>query len=291
MRVNALRSRHSWTLNPKTQESPFAELCRAPGRPSRKNLTALIDRYDWLRELPDPTAALKSVADSKVLQWANEARRLKAPELRRYVLPRRHTLLLAVICHARGQVLDNLTQMLLRLVRKIEWKSKQHLVEWYERRQDQTDFLIRTFRDSLIVHGTADDPALKIARLETLYSKQGGRDKLEQTCAEHLRHEQRNWRPFARAAFVPLRAPLLRVADILPLQATASTSDLLCLISVVTGDEPPYCDYTRINDFGPEVLPREWRSLVLDDPEDSCSWGARCKSTCEHNRAQRSTIN
>jgi hypothetical protein len=59
----------------------------------------------------------------KVLQWANEARRLNALELREYVTPRRQTLLLAMIRHARGQVLDDLTQMLLRLVRKVEWKA------------------------------------------------------------------------------------------------------------------------------------------------------------------------
>jgi hypothetical protein len=50
---------------------------------------------------PDPTAALNAVADAKVLQWADEARRLKAPELREYIAPRRQTLLLAVIRHAR----------------------------------------------------------------------------------------------------------------------------------------------------------------------------------------------
>jgi hypothetical protein len=49
-----------------------------------------------LEALPDPTAALQAVADSKVLQWANEARRLKAPELREYIEPRRQTLLFAV---------------------------------------------------------------------------------------------------------------------------------------------------------------------------------------------------
>jgi hypothetical protein len=64
-----------------TQESPFAVICRAPGRASRKNLKALIERHRWLQDLPDPTAALQAVADSKVLQWANEARRLKVPEL------------------------------------------------------------------------------------------------------------------------------------------------------------------------------------------------------------------
>src|SRR5882724_1025110 len=88
-------------VDSQTQESLFAQLCRAPGRASRKNLKALIERHQWLQELPDPTAALQTIADSKVLQWANEAKRLKAGELREYIRPRRHALLLAVIRQAR----------------------------------------------------------------------------------------------------------------------------------------------------------------------------------------------
>jgi ATP-dependent helicase YprA (DUF1998 family) len=57
-----------------------------------------------------PDGCTASITDSKILQWANEARRLNALELREYVTPRCQTLLLAMIRHARGQVLDNLTQ-------------------------------------------------------------------------------------------------------------------------------------------------------------------------------------
>lgn len=96
-------------VDPQTQKSPFATLCAAPGRASRKNLNALIDRYEWLQQLPNPTVALQSIADSKVSQWANEAKRLNALELREYVAPRRHTLLMATIHDARAQALDDLT--------------------------------------------------------------------------------------------------------------------------------------------------------------------------------------
>lgn len=130
-------------VDPKTQKSPFANLCAAPGRASRRNLNALIDRYQWLQQLPDPTTALQSIADSKILQWSNEARRLNALELREYITPRRYTLLMAVIHDARGQVLDDLTQMLLRLVRKIEWKSDQRLAQWYQTRRSKTDAPLR----------------------------------------------------------------------------------------------------------------------------------------------------
>ena len=185
-------------VDPKTQKSPFASLCATPGRASRKNLNALVDRYQWLQQLPNPTAPLQSIADSKVSQWANEAKRLNALELREYITPRRHTLLMAVIHDVRAHALDDLTQMLLRLARKIEWKSEQRLAEWYQSRHNKTDTLIRAFRDSLIVHGSEIEPVQKVLQVENLFEAKGGRDALAQSCAEHLRHERQNWRPFSR---------------------------------------------------------------------------------------------
>jgi len=251
-----------------TQESPFALICRAPGRPSRKNLKALMERHHWLEQLPDPTAPLASIADSKVLQWANEARRLKAPELRNYVATRRYTLLLAVLRQARGQVLDDLTQMLLRLARRVEWKSEQTLSEWYVSKRGHTDSIIRTFHESLLIQAGSDEPAQKIARMDALFAAHGGREALEKGCAEYLRHEKKNWRPFAHAAFLPFRAPLLQVADVLPLQCTDNTSDLLRILGATVGELPPYDDYVRIENVGPQAVPRDWHSLVHDLPDD-----------------------
>jgi hypothetical protein len=131
------------------------------------------------------------------------------------------------------------------------------------------------FHDSLVVHGTDDDPAEKVLRLETLFTARGGREKLEQTCAEHLRHERQNWRPFARAVFAPLRSALLRVAVILPLQATSTSGDLPSFIGAVSDEEPPYSDYYLIDDVAPDALPREWRGLVVDDPSDHQAFNRR----------------
>ena len=112
-----------------TLKTPFANLCSTPGRPSRKNPNALIDRYQRLQGLPNQATALQLIADSKILHWANEARRLNALELRENVTPRRRTLLMAVINDARGQTIDELTQMLLGLTRKVECKSELRLTQ------------------------------------------------------------------------------------------------------------------------------------------------------------------
>ena len=255
-------------VNPKTQKSPFARLCANPGRPTRKNLTTMIDRYHWLQTLPNPTTPLQAIADSKISQWANEAKRLSAIELREYVAPRRHTLLMAMIYDARGQVLDDLTQMLLKFSRKIEWKSEQRLTEWYQKRHHKTDALIRAFRDSLNVLGTEADPVQILLKVETLFASHGGRAALAQGCDEHLRHERQNWRPFARAVFVPMRVVLLRVVEILPLQGTPTTDGLLRLVGSLSSQSSSQSDFVTIDEVAPNSLPREWHALVHDHAND-----------------------
>ena len=261
-------------VDPKTQKSPFATLCATPGRPSRKNLHALIDRYEWLEQLPNPATALQSIADSKVAQWANEARRLNALELREYITARRLTLLMAVIHDTRGQILDGLTQMLLRLARKVEWKSELRLTEWYQTRRNKTDALIRAFRDSLIVHGSDADPAQKVSSVEAVLVTQGGHEALVKSCEEHLHHEKQNWRPFARAMFVPLRGALVHLVDVLPLQGTAASDGLLRLVNSLKS-ETSHSDYLSIDGVALKTLPREWHDLVHDHANDKRAFNRR----------------
>ena len=175
---------------------------------------------------------------------------------------------MAVIHDARGQVLDGLTQMLLRLARKVEWKSELRLAEWYQTRRSKTDALIRAFRDSLVVHGSDVDPMEKVSLVKALFTAQGGHQALVQSCNEHLRHERQNWRPFARAMFVPLRSALVQLVEILPLQSTADSDGLLCLAKALKSD-PVDRDYLSIAGVAPNTLPREWHPLVHDHVSDT----------------------
>ncbi len=251
-------------VDDQTLESPFAELCRGPGRATRGHLKELIRRHEWLQTLPDPAPALASIADAKVLQWANEARRLNATELRQYVARRRLTLLLAIIRHARGQILDDMTTMLLKLARRIEHKSEERLAEWYAGRRARTDALIKTFRDALAIHGHAEEPARIVERLEVLFAAHGGREALQTACTEHLRYENQNWRPFARQAFAPLRSTLLRLVDQLPFEGIPPASSLLEAVGLVAADMDCHRDYLILENVPSDFLPRDWRPLVLN---------------------------
>jgi len=90
---------------------------------------------------------LTSISEAKIGQWANEAQRLKARELREYVAPRRYALVLAALRDARGRVLDDMTAMLLKFSKKVVWISQQRLVESHVEASTETGTLIAVLRD------------------------------------------------------------------------------------------------------------------------------------------------
>ncbi len=249
-----------------TVDPLFALLCRGAGKPTRENLKALIAHYDWLRTLIDPVPLLAPISEAKVAQWANEAQRLKARELRGYVAPRRHALLLATLRETRGRLLDELTVMLLKFTSRIEWRSATKLENWQASRRDQTDELVHTLADLLEITSTKPPDADKVRLLETTIASHGGQVQLQRSCAEYLGHSASHWQPFAREAFSPFRSELLRLARTLPLKAARPSADDLVHAVLQVSDEPGDADY-YLMDLSHEFLPARWRPLIADDPE------------------------
>jgi hypothetical protein len=250
------------------QESRFAVLCRGAGKATKENLRALIAHYEWLTTLTDPAPILAPIAEAKVTQWANEARRLKAPELREYVAPRRYSLVLAALRVARGRVLDDLTVMLLRFSGRVVWRSEQYWEEVHIDQGEQTDALIDTLAELLQIVG-ADSPRRgKLKQLEAAVEAHGGCEALRKACAEHAKQSRRQWQPFAHQAFSPYRAALLHLGRILPLRAARDASNGLLKAVLNVSLEPSTCDYYDIIDLDRGFIPPEWQELVGDRGAD-----------------------
>jgi len=246
-----------------TQESPFALLCRGAGKATRQNLKALTAHYHWVQSLIDPLPLLAPISPSKVAQWANEAQRLKAGELRRYVAPRRYALLLAVLREGRGKLLDELTVMLLKFSGRIQWRSMASLDHWHTRRRAQTEELVRVLAEVLTIAGAPCPAADTLQQLHATLSAHGGRDALQAACDDFLGRSSEHWQPFARQAFSPFRSELLLLARTLPLKAARPPADELLAALVEVADEPGTADYLIV-DLKHEFLPPRWRALVAD---------------------------
>lgn len=262
------------TVNEATQESAFAVMCRGAGKPTRENLKALITHYQWLERLVDPVPLLAPISEAKVAQWANEAQRLKARELREYVPPRRYALLLAALRASRGRLLDELTGMLIKFSAKIVWRSEQHVEKARIDHDDQDSTLIATLAELLEVIGGERQPTEKLSQLEAIVAAHGGCEVLQKACVQHANERPNRWQPFAYQAFSAYRTQLLLLGRTLPLKAARASANnsLEAVGSVVT--EPTTSDY-YIVDLERDFLPPQWRALVCDREGDAQSFNRR----------------
>jgi hypothetical protein len=256
------------TTNEETQESPFAVMCRGAGKPTRENLKGLIAHCQWLDKLVDPAPLLAPISEAKVAQWANEAQRLKARELREYLAPRRYALLLAALRSARGRLLDDLTVMLLKFSGKIVGRSEEHLKETRTDLADQTATLIAILAQLLKVIGGPSASTDKVNRLEAIIAEHGGCAAMQKACEENSKHSRNHWQPFAHAAFAPYRTELLLLGRVLPLKAARDSANVLLKAVLNVALEPSTCDYYDIIALDRGFIPPEWRALVGDRGAD-----------------------
>jgi TnpA family transposase len=261
--------------NEKTQESPFAVMCRGAGKPTRDNLKELIAHYQWLETLVNPIPLLAPIAEAKIAQWANEAARLKARELREYVPSRRYTLLLAALRAARGRVLDDLAVMLVKFSGKIVWRSEQYAEESQGNHREQTDELIATLGEILTIFGGAGRPKEKLAQVEATVSAHGGCAVLLEACAAHTQRAREKWQPFAHQAFSYYRSDLLQLGRTLPLKAARDSANSLVKAVLNVTLEPSTCDYCCISDLKHDFIPPSWRALVEDRKDEPHSFNRR----------------
>ncbi len=188
------------------KESPFATLCRTPGRANTKNLKALADHADWSETLAAPQTALVDIMLVKLEQWADEARRMIATELKEYRAPRRHALLIALVHVTRGRILDDEVTMLLKSMRKIEHQSRESLQAWLDERQASSEQLIVILLDLARAH--QNNGALGLDRhAAAIFTAAGGSHNIVTRCEARLQHRVRDWCPFARKRVLPASMP------------------------------------------------------------------------------------
>jgi TnpA family transposase len=272
--ANHLTAAHRDTLDvllevPKdAKESPFAKLCRPPGRATAKNLKALAGYLDWLENLAIPQVALADIMPVKIGQWADEARRMIATELKEYRAPRRHALLLALIYVSRGSILDDQVKMLIKSMRKIQHQAQEDLQAWLDERQESSEQLIIILLDLARSHQT--NGALGFHRqAAAIFATAGGSDQIVKRCEARLEHRVRDWRPFARKYFRNRRSALMDLAEVLPLKAMPGSQGVLDALNKIVSLRSYREEWIKVTPkLDESFLRRGWHKQVcdLDEP-------------------------
>ncbi len=179
-------------------ESAFAQLCRSVKRASRDHLDEAIEQLNWLIELALPQDVLTGVPVTRIEAWAEEARRLTATELREYVAPRRHALLICLVAQTRAGRLDDLVTMLIRFLGRIEAKARADLEAWHRDRRMNLTQLVEVLRDLAVARRDAPDVDRFAVQTDEVLVRAGGLKRVVSACEEHLAKGPEDWRAHAQ---------------------------------------------------------------------------------------------
>jgi TnpA family transposase len=260
--------------------TPFNRLKQTPGPATPTTIRLWIDRLDWLGGLIDPDPLLRSIAHTKLRQFAAEAAALDVGDIRDISQPgKQHTLLLALLRQARMRCRDEIIEMMLRRIRKTQAAAKEQLAELHDQHRGIEESLIGIFGQVLQTAQTqsADDAFGR--EIRKLLSEQGGVDTLVTKCETVSAWHSDNHLPLLWPIHARYRNLLFQLLDLLDIQSATQDRNLMDALLVVRKHR-----YSRTNELSDSVdlsfASQRWQSFVRKRKGDASAVDRRALEVC-----------
>ncbi len=219
------------------RQSDFNALKQAPKKPSRKHLEVLIDHLAWLESFGDLEAIFEGIVDAKIRHFAAQAAASDVAELKDCSLPKRYTLMLALIYRMRVRTRDHLVEMFIRRISTIHKRAKEELEQIQARQRQKLEQLVATLDGvvQILVQEPDDQEAGSLIR--EYLSPDGNLDRLRETCAEVQAIGGNNYLPLIWKHFKSHRSLLFRLSHLLQLEPTTQDRSLIQAILLIQDSE------------------------------------------------------
>lgn len=219
------------------RQSDFNTLKQAPKKPSRKHLEVLIDHLTWLESFGNLDAIFEGIVDTKIRHFAAQAAASDVSELKDCSLPKRYTLMLALIYRMRVRTRDHLTEMFIRRISTIHKRAKEELEQIQTRQRQKLEQLAATLDGvvQILVQEPDDQEAGSLIR--EYLSPDGNLDRLRETCAEVQATGGNNYLPLIWKHFRSHRSLLFRLSHLLQLEPTTQDRSLIQALQLIQDSE------------------------------------------------------
>ena len=219
------------------RQSDFNALKQAPKKPSRKHLEVLIDHLAWLESFGDLDAILEGVVDAKIRHFATQAAASDVAELKDCSLPKRYTLMLALIYRMRVRTRDHLAEMFIRRISTIHKRAKEELEQIQARQRQKLEQLAATLDGVVQILVQEPDNQEAGSLIREYLSPDGNLDRLRETCAEVQATGGNNYLPLIWKHFKSHRSLLFRLSHLLQLEPTTQDRSLIQALQLIQDSE------------------------------------------------------
>ena len=138
----------------------------------------LLAKFDALMTFGNAKRLLWSIAPTKVRYFAAQVRTLDISEFRDINIPKRRTLLICLLYSAQVKTRDNLVDMFLKRILKIQNNAVQRLKELREKHLAQTSELLNTLSQVLNASKQTQDKEALGGKVQSILDESGGIDLL-----------------------------------------------------------------------------------------------------------------
>ena len=240
--------------------SSWEQLKTDPDKPTLTQLRAWVKRLQWLKQQNIGDVAFVGIPMVKVQHFAREARSLDAGRMKAMQAQKRYTLMAALIKDCMARTLDDLGEMFIKRMRKIHHKGKEALQKYRQKHQAQTDELIMTLHDMVMVLQQDDAPANK---LEALQSRIGDDpDTLITQCRQHNAYADNNYLSFLWPLYISHRKTLFALFDHITVSSTSQDQSIVQALQFVLEHRNSKAAWLNLGDLDIAWLSEKWWKLV-----------------------------
>ncbi len=168
---------------PSDSYSAWHTLKREPKKPTNKEVRSYIQHVNWLQTLGSTMPEINLPVD-KLKQFTYEARALNAREITELKPSKRYAMAVILIRSQHSKCLDDIAELFLRIIRKMEGTAKAQLKDYLLEHQKQVDELVRCLKDVLFAYQQASSNKQKLSSIETVIGDKT--DLLINQCDRHL---------------------------------------------------------------------------------------------------------
>src|SRR6266496_3228628 len=218
----------------------FNRIKEAPKSASLTHLDEWLDKLSWLASLGNMQRVLEGIPYAKIKHLAAEARVLHATNLWDFTPPKRFTLLVCLIHQTTVSTRDEIVQMFLRRMSKLQDRAKEELETIRGREQTTTEHLIDVFTDVLQTTNDTPDNAEMGKGVREVLDRSGGASSLLSQCEQVRAHHGNRHQPFIWRYYSSHRKVLFRFLKALDLRSTTQDQALMqAVVFILEHEQDP----------------------------------------------------
>lgn len=200
-----------------------------PGKPSHKNLKEIILHYHKLKAFEINQTILSSIPNIKIKHFAEEAKTLNAAQMKKLESYKRYTLAVCFLKQNISNILDDLGEMFIKLVKSSQNKAKEKLNEYKLANSKDLILTLRNFSTAYKSPGTSEE---RLGAIETILENNNIGEIIEK-CDNHNAYSGNNYYHFSWNALRGNRSLLFKLLDAIELYSTTQNKSMEASIETI----------------------------------------------------------